>query len=147
MSTWTQRAGSVGAETASGHGQIVTHSELSERLQHILAAEPDLAHDAAALADGSLSLTGAEDAAEQRAALLALPGVGPWTADYVRMRVSGDPDVLLTGDLALRQGAARAGIPDSPRALAAWGERLAPWRSYAAIRLWANARAPKTGDA
>ncbi|MGI6879518.1 AlkA N-terminal domain-containing protein [Microbacterium sp. gxy059] len=102
---------------------------------------------AAALADGSLSLTGAEDAAEQRAALLALPGVGPWTADYVRMRVSGDPDVLLTGDLALRQGAARAGIPDSPRALAAWGERLAPWRSYAAIRLWANARAPKTGDA
>ena len=50
MSTWTQRAGSAGAQIASGHGQIVTHSELSERLQHILAAEPDLAHDAAALA-------------------------------------------------------------------------------------------------
>ena len=66
---------------------------------------------AAALADGSLRLTVGDDGAEQRAALLAMPGIGPWTADYVRMRVLGDPDILLPGDVALRAGAAASGLP------------------------------------
>src|SRR5690606_4294478 len=91
---------------------------------------------AAALADGSLELTVGDDAAEQRARLLAMPGIGPWTADYVRMRVIGDPDVLLPGDVAMRAGAAAAGLPADPRALSAWAERLAPWRSYLTAHLW-----------
>ncbi|WP_309064661.1 DNA-3-methyladenine glycosylase 2 family protein [Microbacterium sp.] len=105
---------------------------------------------AAALADGSLTLTVGDDGPQQRAALLALPGVGPWTADYVRMRVLGDPDVLLPGDVAVRAGAAAAGIPAEPAALAAWAGRLAPWRSYLTAHLWraapvrtARAKTPK----
>lgn len=91
---------------------------------------------AAALADGSLTLTIGDDGAEQRAALLAMPGIGPWTADYVRMRVLGDPDVLLPGDVALRAGAVAAGVPGEPAALVAWAARTAPWRSYLSAHLW-----------
>lgn len=91
---------------------------------------------AAALADGSLTLTVGDDGPTQRAALLAMPGIGPWTADYVRMRVLGDPDVLLPGDVALRAGAAAAGLPAEPKTLTAWAERTAPWRSYLSAHLW-----------
>lgn len=98
---------------------------------------------ARALADGDLALSPADDPATQRAALEALPGVGPWTAGYVAMRVLHDPDVLLDGDLALRAGAAALGLPDDRRALVAHAERWAPWRSYAAMHLW-RAAAPST---
>ncbi len=91
---------------------------------------------ASALASGELVLTGADDGAEQRARLLALPGVGPWTADYVRMRVLADPDVLLPGDVAARAGAAAMGLPSTPAALPAWAVRAAPWRSYLMAHLW-----------
>ncbi len=91
---------------------------------------------ASALADGSLTLTVGDDGREQRAALLAMPGIGPWTADYVRMRVLGDPDILLPGDVALRAGAAASGLTSEPRALVEWAERAAPWRSYLSAHLW-----------
>ncbi|MFC8681185.1 DNA-3-methyladenine glycosylase 2 family protein [Microbacterium ureisolvens] len=92
---------------------------------------------AAALADGSLPLTPGDDGADQRAALLAMPGIGPWTADYVRMRVLGDPDVFLPGDVAVRSGAAAIGLPSEARALTDWIARTAPWRSYLTAHLWA----------
>ncbi|WP_029146055.1 DNA-3-methyladenine glycosylase 2 family protein [Microbacterium luticocti] len=97
---------------------------------------------AAALADGTLTLSPGDDPVAQRAALLALPGIGPWTADYVRMRITGDPDVFLPGDVAARAGAARAGLPADPRALTAWAERTAPWRSYLTAHLWRAASTP-----
>ena len=96
----------------------------------------------AAIADGSLALSPGDDPRALRAALLALPGVGPWTADYVRMRVTGDPDVLLPGDVALRAGAAALGIPADARGVEAWALRCAPWRSYLSAHLW---RAAPTG--
>ncbi|MCI1017528.1 DNA-3-methyladenine glycosylase 2 family protein [Microbacterium sp. C5A9] len=91
---------------------------------------------ASALADGTLALTVGDDGVAQRAALLAMPGIGPWTADYVRMRVLGDPDILLPGDVALRAGAAASGLPGEPAPLTAWAERAAPWRSYLSAHLW-----------
>jgi AraC family transcriptional regulator of adaptative response / DNA-3-methyladenine glycosylase II len=91
---------------------------------------------AEALASGALEFGAGDDGAEQRAALLALRGVGPWTADYVRMRVLGDPDVLLPGDIAARAGAAAAGIPADAAGLTAWAPRVAPWRSYLMSHLW-----------
>ncbi|MGV9194902.1 DNA-3-methyladenine glycosylase 2 family protein [Microbacterium sp. MC2] len=91
---------------------------------------------ARALASGDLTLTTGDDGAAQRAALLAMPGIGPWTADYVRMRVLGDPDVVLPGDVAVRTGAARAGLPSEPGPFAAWALRAAPWRSYLMTHLW-----------
>ncbi|WP_454728473.1 AlkA N-terminal domain-containing protein [Cellulosimicrobium protaetiae] len=101
---------------------------------------------ARALADGSLALSSADDPAAQRAALEAMPGVGPWTSGYVAMRVLHDPDVLLDGDLALRAGAAALGLPDDRRTLTAHAERWAPWRSYAAMHLW-RAAAPRPSSA
>jgi AraC family transcriptional regulator of adaptative response / DNA-3-methyladenine glycosylase II len=91
---------------------------------------------AGALADGTLTLGAGDDGAEQRTALLAMPGIGPWTADYVRMRVTGDPDVFLPGDVAVRAGAAAAGIPADAAPLTAWAARTAPWRSYLTAHLW-----------
>lgn len=95
---------------------------------------------AAALADGTLTLGFDDDATAQRSALLARRGIGPWTADYVRMRVLNDPDVILPGDSAVRNGARRVGIPAEARELERWSARVAPWRSYLTAHLWrANA--------
>ncbi|KQZ83027.1 DNA-3-methyladenine glycosylase [Microbacterium sp. Root166] len=109
---------------------------------------------AAALTDGTLTLTTGDDGPQQRETLLAMPGIGPWTADYVRMRVLGDPDVTLPGDVAVRSGAAALGIPSDPAGLTAWAARTAPWRSYLTAHLWRAVppkpkpmRAPKTARA
>ena len=91
---------------------------------------------AEALASGELHLDVGESTEELTARLTALPGIGPWTAGYVAMRVLGSPDVLLTSDLAIRQGAGRLGLPGDARALAAHGAAWAPWRSYAGMHLW-----------
>ncbi|WP_373694821.1 DNA-3-methyladenine glycosylase family protein [Kineococcus terrestris] len=88
---------------------------------------------AAALADG-LELDAA-DRAGTRAALLALPGVGPWTADYVALRVLGDDDVFLDGDLVARRAVGDLPAAQVRRRAAAWS----PWRSYALLHLWTGA--------
>ena len=85
---------------------------------------------AEAVATGDLPLGPATPVAELRERLLALPGVGPWTAEYLAMRVLGHPDAFPATDLVLKQSAAALGIADSPRP--SW----APWRSYAALHLW-----------
>jgi AraC family transcriptional regulator of adaptative response / DNA-3-methyladenine glycosylase II len=69
--------------------------------------------------------------------LLALDGVGPWTADYVTMRLLADPDILLHTDLVVRRGAALFGID-----IADTG-RWAPWRSYLSMHLWKRALAER----
>jgi AraC family transcriptional regulator, regulatory protein of adaptative response / DNA-3-methyladenine glycosylase II len=89
-----------------------------------------------ALADGGLSLDPATDRDEARRGLLALPGIGPWTAGYVAMRALGDPDVFLVEDLGVRHGLARVGGPSDPRGARALAEAWAPWRSYASQYLW-----------
>jgi AraC family transcriptional regulator of adaptative response / DNA-3-methyladenine glycosylase II len=91
---------------------------------------------AEALASGELVVDVGVSHAQLMADLVALPGVGEWTAGYVAMRVLGAPDVLLDGDLAIRAGAARLGLPAERRELARFGERLSPWRSYFGMHLW-----------
>jgi len=90
---------------------------------------------AEALADGAVDPHVGRDPTELRSELLGLPGVGPWTADYVLMRVLAAPDVLLTGDLVLQKGAATLGIPDLTARARSWR----PWRSYAGMYLWRSA--------
>ncbi len=96
---------------------------------------------AEALASGSLVIDVGESREELEARLMALPGIGPWTAGYVAMRVLGSPDILLTSDLVIRQGAARLGLPSGARELAERGAVWAPWRSYAGMHLWRAAQA------
>ena len=83
---------------------------------------------AAALASGALVLDVERPWAEQRRELLALPGIGPWTADVIGLRALGQRDVLLTTDLAVRRQLEARGVTDT----AAWG----PFRSYATVHLW-----------
>ena len=94
---------------------------------------------ATALADGTLALDPGREPAELRAELLALPGVGPWTAGYLAMRVLGDPDELLAEDLGVRRGAAALDLPSDIPGLTARAAAWRPWRSYAATHLWRRA--------
>ena len=96
----------------------------------------------AALADGNLDLSPGTDPVAARAALLALPGIGPWTADTVAMRALGDPDVFLAGDLGIRAVARGLGLPDREGPLAVAARRWSPWRSYAVQYLWATSDHP-----
>ncbi len=89
---------------------------------------------AAALADGSVRLDRSVGREETRTALMALPGIGPWTADYVSMRALGDPDVFLPTDVGVRNAATRLGT--SLDGVTARSERWRPWRSYALMQLW-----------
>ena len=96
---------------------------------------------ASRLESGELVVAAECERVELQAELLAVPGIGPWTAGYVAMRVTRAPDVLLTGDLALRSGAENLGLPANASELAAAGTRWAPWRSYASMHLWRAAAA------
>jgi AraC family transcriptional regulator, regulatory protein of adaptative response / DNA-3-methyladenine glycosylase II len=93
-----------------------------------------------ALADavqaGALVIDPGADPAELRRTLVALPGIGPWTAEYVAMRALRDPDAFMPTDLGIRRGALVLGLPDEPAALRAAGEAWRPWRSYAMAHLW-----------
>ncbi len=97
---------------------------------------------AAALADGTVDLGPGADREDARVSLLALGGIGPWTAAYIAMRSLSDPDSFLATDLAVRKGAANLGLPTDPVALAAHSTRWRPWRSYATHHLWAASTSP-----
>jgi AraC family transcriptional regulator of adaptative response / DNA-3-methyladenine glycosylase II len=87
---------------------------------------------AEAAADGRLALGPDSDHGRERAGLLALPGIGPWTADYICMRAMGDTDILLATDLGVRRSAERHGVD-----LSGGRPDLSPWRSYVSNHLWA----------
>ncbi|WP_392545242.1 DNA-3-methyladenine glycosylase 2 [Oryzobacter telluris] len=72
--------------------------------------------------------------ATTRAALLALPGVGPWTADLVALRCLRDPDVFLPGDLVLRKAMGGITAKEAARHAEVW----APHRSLAVLHLWTH---------
>ena len=97
---------------------------------------------AAAVADG-LVLDPLADREAARAALLRLPGIGPWTADYVAMRALGHPDVFLPTDVGVRRAIADLGHAPDP--VIADSERWRPWRSYALMHLW-NTLMPTVPD-
>ena len=86
---------------------------------------------ARAVATGELVLDGTLPHDELVAQLVALPGIGPWTASYVALR-SGEPDAFPAGDLHLRRMLGAA----SDREAIARADRWRPWRAYAAMHLW-----------
>jgi AraC family transcriptional regulator of adaptative response / DNA-3-methyladenine glycosylase II len=94
---------------------------------------------AAALAVGNISLDPGADREETTARLLALPGIGPWTAGYIGMRALSDPDVFLPTDAGVLRALARLGPSRA--------ERWRPWRSYAVHHLWATLEEPALGQA
>ena len=99
---------------------------------------------AASLASGAVALDRGPDRDEVRRALVELPGIGPWTADYVAMRALGHPDVFLPTDLGVRN--ALVGLGHDPGEVVADSDRWRPWRSYALMHLW-NTLMPATPPA
>ncbi|WP_066904817.1 DNA-3-methyladenine glycosylase family protein [Millisia brevis] len=91
----------------------------------------------AAIADGSLTVDDHPTVPDLIDRLTALRGIGPWTADYVAMRLLGAPDILVRKDVALLRGARALGLADSFGELTAAAARFAPWRSYLSMHLWA----------
>jgi len=89
-------------------------------------------HVARAFCDG-LVLSG--DHADVRTALLAIPGIGPWSADYLAVRVLGDRDAFTPGDLVLRRAMGNPSISEAETL----SERWRPYRAYALFHLWIEA--------
>ena len=90
-----------------------------------------------ALASGEIVLQRGGDSERVRAQLLALPGIGPWTADYVLMRALGDTDVFLATDLGIKRSLERLGVGADPASALELAERWRPYRSFAMQYLWA----------
>lgn len=73
------------------------------------------------------------------ARLVALPGIGDWTAQYIAMRQMREVDAFASGDIGLINAlAALEGAPVSARQLLARAEAWRPLRAYAAQHLWAS---------
>src|SRR5580704_2267014 len=85
---------------------------------------------------GDVVIDPGADPAELRRSLVALPGIGPWTAEYVAMRALRDPDAFMPTDLGIRRAARTIGLPDDPAHLVTVTEGWRPWRSYAMAHLW-----------
>jgi AraC family transcriptional regulator, regulatory protein of adaptative response / DNA-3-methyladenine glycosylase II len=96
----------------------------------------------AGLADGSLVLDAGSDWQGARKQLLALPGIGPWTAEVIAMRGLGDPDAFPGSDLGLRLATKQLGLPMEERTLVEHSARWRPWRSYAVQHLWTTLEHP-----
>lgn len=87
-----------------------------------------------AVASGSFLLERRPTLVETIAALEELPGIGPWSANYIAMRAFGEADAFPAGDLILRRNAGGLTEKDLTRR----AERWRPYRAYAAMLLWAK---------
>lgn len=87
-----------------------------------------------ALAAGTIDIGPGCDREEAARSLLALPGIGPWSVGYIRMRALGDPDVFLSSDLGIKKALARL---DSETTIETT-DACSPWRSYVTHLLWAQ---------
>ena len=87
---------------------------------------------ARAVADGDVELIAGADPERAMAALVALPGIGPWTASYLAMRVLRWPNAFPAGDLVLH----RALGAKNAKAAIERARAFEPWRAYATMHLW-----------
>lgn len=93
---------------------------------------------AQALKRGTIRLGPGADPEREMVNLAALPGFGPWTVQYLAMRVLGWPDAFPHTDYGVKK--ALGNLP--PKDILALGREWSPWRSYATICLWNHCAAP-----
>lgn len=86
------------------------------------------------VADGNLKLAAGAAMDETLERLLALPGIGGWTAHYIAMRALGYPDAFPHSDLGLMKALELR----KPKEILAAAESWRPWRAYAALHLWTS---------
>jgi AraC family transcriptional regulator, regulatory protein of adaptative response / DNA-3-methyladenine glycosylase II len=92
---------------------------------------------ATAVVDGTLDFSASAD--EIVGKLTRIPGIGPWTGQYVALRALGEPDAFLASDLVIRRVTSDGGTTMTASALEKRSQLWRPWRAYAAIHLWAAA--------
>ncbi|WAJ35990.1 DNA-3-methyladenine glycosylase [Pseudomonas sp. GOM7] len=97
-----------------------------------------LQHFAARVADGSLQLDLTDGSASLIERLCRLPGIGPWTAEYIALRAFGEADAFPASDLGLLKAPVWGTAGIDARRLTARAEAWRPWRAYAAAHLWHN---------
>jgi AraC family transcriptional regulator of adaptative response / DNA-3-methyladenine glycosylase II len=97
---------------------------------------------ARAMADDQLDLAPGAEPERAMQTLVALPGIGPWTAHYIAMRALGWPDAFPPDDVVLRR---RLGLPDAA-ARATRAATWQPWRSYATLLLWQHTDVSPSGE-
>jgi AraC family transcriptional regulator of adaptative response / DNA-3-methyladenine glycosylase II len=145
-------ARTVAARLVRAHGERLTLEH--PRLSHVFPSPAQLAalpNDAfampvsrretirrvcAAVESGEVVLDHSADRNDVRRQLVALNGIGPWTAEYVAMRGLGDPDAFLPTDLGVRRSLAALGASSDA------AENWRPWRAYALHHLW-NVSTPR----
>lgn len=93
---------------------------------------------AQAVLDGRVQFRAEQSLAAFENDLVALPGIGPWTAHYIAMRALAQPDAFPAADLILRRSAGQ-GRTLSTRELGTLSEEWRPWRAYAVMLLWRSA--------
>ena len=95
---------------------------------------------AQAVVTGSLSFDAAQDPEAFRESLIAIPGIGEWTAQYVAMRALKNPDAFPAADLGLLRAFDEPGRQRlRPTQLEEISQGWRPWRAYAALLLWGSA--------
>lgn len=119
------RSGPVANAIADAKLQTIIDLGLTQRRAltiHLLAQK---------IADGTLKLE-QDDRAQVIEQLHELPGIGPWTAQYIAMRALGDPNAIPASDLGLM----RALQLEKPAEVLRRVEKWQPWRAYGTIHLW-----------
>jgi AraC family transcriptional regulator of adaptative response / DNA-3-methyladenine glycosylase II len=91
---------------------------------------------ARALLDGRVDFKPDHTLDDFAARWVALPGIGPWTAQYIAMRALGHPDAFPAEDLVLQRALPNDGSRLGAKALSGHAEAWRPWRAYAVIHLW-----------
>ena len=90
---------------------------------------------------GELELSDVCDQDQLSTRLMAVPGIGPWTVDYINLRVSKDPDAFPRNDwVVLKQ------LGTTPAKAAAQAKAWQPWRAYALMYLWFAAAQRRSGS-
>lgn len=109
-------------------GEIAALGIIQTRARSIIAVAQEME-------SGRLTLEPGAPVDATIARLVALPGIGPWTAQYIAMRAVRWPDAFPPGDIALRN--ALGGV--TARRAEELSEPWRPWRSYATLHLWCDA--------
>lgn len=91
---------------------------------------------ARAVVDGAIPLDGSASFDELNEAMVAVPGIGPWTAGYISMRAFRNPDAFLPTDLGVKHALAELVPSKREKEIEARAERWRPWRAYALLHLW-----------
>ena len=89
---------------------------------------------AKAVQNGELPLYSIRDVEQGIRQLVAMPGIGAWTANYVAMRAWGERDIFLHSDYLIKQR-----FPNmTPATINRYAQIWTPWRSYATLLIWNN---------